>query len=74
MVTTGDDSEPSGTMGQADADTLSGGDFELAGGFWVTFENPCPADFNCDGSVSTLDFLAFLNGINEGRGRFCSEL
>ena len=28
--------------------------------------NPCPADFNGDGVVNTLDFIAYLNAYNDG--------
>ena len=63
MFTFGGDYELSGTIGQHDAGTLSGGAFELAGGFWPAFTvaDPCVGDFNGDGTVNTLDVLAFLN-------------
>lgn len=44
--------ELSGTIGQPDAGVLSGGIFELTGGFW--FEIP-PTDCNEDGAVNLLD-------------------
>lgn len=63
MFTFGGDYELSGTIGQHDAGTLTGGAYELAGGFWpvAAVEPPCVADFNNDGTVNTLDMLAFLN-------------
>lgn len=56
----------SGTIGQHDASgPMTGGGFELVGGFWAgPAEDPCVADFNSDGSVNTLDVLAFLNAWN----------
>lgn len=37
------------------------------GAFLITFEDQsCPADFNGDGQVNTLDFLAFLNAFSAG--------
>jgi hypothetical protein len=52
-----------GTIGQPDAGpTMTGGSFSLAGGFWAAgFAEPCIGDFNNDGTVNTLDVLAFLN-------------
>jgi hypothetical protein len=44
--------ELSGTIGQPDAGTLTGGGIELTGGFW--FRVP-PSDGNEDGAVSQLD-------------------
>lgn len=52
MVSSGRDFELSGTIGQPDAATMNGGDFELTGGFW--FGLP-PTDCNDDGLVSLLD-------------------
>ena len=53
----------SGTIGQHDAGaTMTGGSFALTGGFWAgVFTEPCIGDFNGDGTVNTLDVLAFLN-------------
>jgi len=68
MFTFGGDFELSGTIGQYDAGTLSGGTFELAGGFWpvAMVAPPCVADFNNDGTVNTIDMLAFLNAWTAG--------
>jgi len=58
------DLELSGTIGQPDAGVMSGGDFELSGGFWVggaeVTPPPCPADVDHDGEVSFNDLLAVL--------------
>jgi hypothetical protein len=49
--------EVRGTMGQPDAGMMSGGDFELIGGFW--FGIP-PADCNDDGLVNSSDTRTFV--------------
>jgi hypothetical protein len=46
----------SGTIGQPDAGRLSGGHFELTGGFWFSVE---PGDCNDDGVLGLPDFAAF---------------
>ncbi len=67
MFTSGGPFELSGTIGQHDAGTLTGGTFELAGGFWaVAFAASCPPDLNGDGFVNTQDFLLFLNRWAQG--------
>jgi hypothetical protein len=53
MFSTGADFKLSGTIGQPDADVMSGGDFELSGGFW--FGEP-PDDCNSDGCVDLVDY------------------
>ncbi len=59
-----------GTVGQADAGVLTGGGFELSGGFWGQTDQPaCYA--NCDQSTVTpvlnvLDFSCFLNHFAAG--------
>ncbi|MBU0640895.1 MAG: hypothetical protein KKB50_18670 [Planctomycetes bacterium] len=63
MWTTGGDFELSGTIGQPDASTtpMSGGDFELVGGFWSgvgpAFEI---GDMNCDGVINGFDIDPFV--------------
>ncbi len=50
-----------GTLGQFDAGApISGGGFELAGGFWVIMHRRCLADFNDDAGVNSQDFFDFL--------------
>ncbi len=55
MWTTGGDFELSGTVGQPDAGVvLTGGGFELVGGFWAlptTGPAICVGDLNCDGLI-----------------------
>jgi hypothetical protein len=53
----------SGTIGQADAGTLSGGVFEVRGGYWTGFSGgqpSCPADFNDDGFVDFFDYVDYV--------------
>jgi hypothetical protein len=59
--------ELAGTIGQPDAGALmSGGEYTLAGGFWVASapasEPPCPlpGDINCDGVVDDFDLLLLM--------------
>ena len=58
------DLELSGTIGQAEAGVLmTGGGFELTGGYWrAGTEVPpsCPADLDDDGTVGITDFLIVL--------------
>jgi len=60
----------SGTIGQHDAGgPMTGGSYSLTGGFWAgTNAEPCVGDFNGDGTVNTLDVLAFLNAWTAGEG------
>ena len=48
--------ELSGTIGQHDAGVMSGGDFELTGGFWFALS---PTDCNEDGAVDLMDYFVF---------------
>lgn len=59
-----------GTIGQHDAHTpMAGGGFTLIGGFWAGSDgDACVGDFNGDGTVNTLDVLAFLNAWTAGEG------
>ncbi|UCG17345.1 MAG: hypothetical protein JSV19_04795 [Phycisphaerales bacterium] len=73
MSSTGSDFELSGTVGQPDANTavLSGGDFELTGGFWFGL---APGDCDADGDVDLSDFADFegcLAGPGGGLGTGC---
>jgi hypothetical protein len=53
----------SGTIGQPDAGLLSGGTFEVRGGFWAGFTSgpTCPADFNQDGFLDFFDYLDYVS-------------
>lgn len=58
--------ELSGTIGQPDAGRMSGGAFQLTGGFWFEL---APSDCNEDGAVNLLDHSTFtdcLAGPNDG--------
>ena len=46
----------SGTIGQPDAGIMSGGPFQLAGGFWFEL---APTDCNEDGGVDLIDHSTF---------------
>ncbi len=48
--------ELSGTIGQADAGAMAGGDFTLTGGFWFPV---VAGDCNADGGVNLFDYDAF---------------
>lgn len=62
MFSTGGAFEVSGTIGQPDAGVMSGGDFELQGGFWPGAAEPfCIGDLNGDGSVSLADLSILLS-------------
>jgi len=49
--------ELSGTIGQPDAGLMTGGPFEVTGGFWFAIP---PADCNEDGLVNLLDHKALV--------------
>jgi len=53
MRSTGGDFELSGTIGQPDAGSMSGGHFTLTGGFWFAI---APGDCNTDGGVNLFDY------------------
>ena len=62
MFSSGGDFELGGSIGQPDAGVMTGGDFELVGGFWaVAAAAPCdPCDMDCDGMVNAFDIEPFL--------------
>jgi hypothetical protein len=65
MWTTGSGFELSGTIGQPDAGAvvMTGGGFELIGGFWPvisTGPSVCAGDLNCDGQISFGDINPFV--------------
>lgn len=66
MRSTGGEFELSGTIGQPDAGTMSGGGFDLTGGFWFPLSLD---DCNSDGWVDLIDYDDFdgcLSGPNGG--------
>jgi hypothetical protein len=56
MFSAATDFELSGTIGQPDAGSMSGGEFELTGGFW--FAIPL-GDCEDDGDVDLFDYAGF---------------
>ncbi len=51
--------EVSGTIGQPDAGAMSGGEFDLAGGFWPGVIDLCYPDCNDSGTLTIADFICF---------------
>ena len=65
MFSTGGEFSLGSTIGQHDAGAMTGGDFEMTGGFWAVGSAsggpPCnPCDANCDGSVDLTDVEPFI--------------
>jgi hypothetical protein len=56
MFSTGGEFELSGTIGQPDAGMMTGGDFQLFGGFWFPV---VAGDGNGDGVVDLVDYDVF---------------
>ena len=65
MFSTGGDYTLSGTVGQPDAGEMSGGSYNLTGGFWF---GQVPGDCDNDGDVDLDDFAGF-QGCFTGAGR-----
>lgn len=59
--------ELSGTIGQPDAGTMAGGDFELHGGFWFPV---APNDCNEDGGLNLFDYSDFEACLTGPGGEF----
>ncbi len=76
MFTSGGDFELSGTIGQPDPGAMTGGDFELVGGFWPISGGdspPCDAcDMNCDETVNALDIEPFLDLLFDPNAQPCA--
>ena len=69
MRSTGGDFELSGTIGQPDAGVMTGGEFQLTGGFWFGTD---PTDCNDDGLINRFDhadFTACVTGPGGGSGQ-----
>ncbi len=63
---TGGDFELGGTIGQPDAGVLTGGTYQLEGGFWSTIHTACPGDCDCNGHVEFGDINAFVAVLSGG--------
>ncbi len=70
MFTTGGNYALRGTIGQPDAAMMSGGEFELSGGFW--FPIP-PGDCEDDGDVDLFDFNLFKSCLTGPDGFVATE-
>ncbi len=69
--------ELSGTIGQHDAGTMSGGDFTLQGGFWTSSAPTCAclSDLNGDGQRDGSDIQGFVDCLTaSGANCSCAEL
>ncbi len=66
MWSTGGDYELGGTIGQTDAGAMTGGDFELTGGFWALPPCWCLSDMNNDGLRDGDDIQAFVDCMTGG--------
>lgn len=65
LYSTGGAFELSGTIGQADAGALTGGPFELTGGFWRGTRASTLGDLNCDGVVNFDDINPFVLALSD---------
>jgi hypothetical protein len=73
VFSTGGEFELSATIGQPDANTtvMTGGAYELAGGFWPGMIAGTPfdlGDLNCDGSVNAFDIDPFVLALTDPAG------
>ena len=60
--------ELEGTIGQLDAGVMTGGNYELTGGFWAAAQDDSvlSGDVNLDGVVNLLDVAPFVDRISTG--------
>ncbi len=68
LWSTGGPFELAGTIGQPDAGSMSGGVYELAGGFWAGVGLEAGAllgDLNCDGLVNVFDIDPFVLALTD---------
>ncbi len=82
----GGDFQLEGTIGQHDAGAMSGGEFELSGGFWLAAAatppdtcGPLPGDLDRNGHVDLVDYSTFSScfsgpGISADPGCECADM
>ena len=65
-----------GSIGQHDAGLMTGGDYELFGGFMAVaaIGCGCPGDINFDGAVNGLDIESFIQCLLSGQRCGCADL
>jgi hypothetical protein len=70
MFSTGGSFGLSGSIGQPDASStpMTGGNFELIGGFWASVPGFQPGDLNCDGLLNTFDIDPFVLALTSAPG------
>ncbi len=68
--------ELEGTIGQPDAGILTGGNFELSGGFWAggVPQCACLGDMNADGDRNGADITAFVGCVIQGGSCLCADV
>ena len=68
--------ELEGTIGQPDAGILTGGNFELSGGFWAGAvpQCACLGDMNADGDRNGADISAFVGCVIGGGSCLCADV
>jgi hypothetical protein len=72
---TGGDFSLGATLGQPAAETLTGGDFTLHGGFWAgAHVCGCPTDVNDDAKSDGRDIGSFISCLTSVGGCSCADL
>ncbi len=72
---TGGDFELGGTIGQPDTGAMTGGSFELVGGFWPGVNAcACLGDMNDDGVKDGLDIQQFVSCVIAGGSCSCADV
>lgn len=75
MFSTGGTYSLGGTIGQPDAGGMSGGTYQLVGGFWpVTQVCYCLGDMNGDGRKDGRDVQKFVNCVIAGGSCSCADV
>lgn len=65
-----------GTIGQPDVGVMTGGEFEVSGGFWSAPTGAAPGDCDGDGDVGLVDYACFrdcLTGPGGGLPNGCDR-